>query len=64
MSLGWKFSSEPFLRDQTWLSLGKLRLGWGKLGNNRIDELARYTYLTSQFNYAYGMGSHVLQRRS
>lgn len=61
VSLGWKFSSEPFLRDQTWLSLGKLRLGWGKLGNNRIDELARYTYLTSQFNYAYGMGSHVLQ---
>ena len=61
VSVGWKFSSEPFLRDQTWLSLGKLRLGWGQLGNNRIDELARYTYLTSQFNYPYGQGSHVLQ---
>lgn len=61
VSLGWKFSSESFLRDQTWLSLGKLRLGWGKLGNNRIDELARYTYLTSQLNYPYGQGSHVLQ---
>lgn len=70
VSVGWKFSSESFLRDQTWLSLGKLRLGWGQLGNNRIDELARYTYLTnqfkypdgtSQFNYPYGQGSHVLQ---
>ncbi|MCM1111119.1 MAG: TonB-dependent receptor [Clostridium sp.] len=61
VSLGWKFSSESFLRDQTWLTLGKLRLGWGKLGNNRIDELSRYTYLVSQYNYPYGQGSHVLQ---
>lgn len=61
VSLGWKFSSEPFLRDNTWLTLGKLRLGWGKLGNNRIDELSRYTYLVSQFNYPFGQGSHVLQ---
>lgn len=61
VSLGWKFSSESFLRDQTWLSLGKLRLGWGKLGNNRIDELSRYTYLVSQYNYPYGQGTHVLQ---
>ncbi len=61
VSLGWKFSSESFLRDQTWMSLGKLRVGWGKLGNNRIDELARYTYLTTQLNYPYGQGNHVLQ---
>lgn len=70
VSLGWKFSSESFLRDQTWMTLGKLRLGWGKLGNNRIDELSRYTYVVSQynnngnicqFNYPYGQGSHVLQ---
>ena len=61
VSLGWKFSSEPFLRDQTWMSLGKLRVGWGKLGNNRIDELARYTYLTTQLNYPFGAGNHVLR---
>lgn len=61
VSLGWKFSSESFLRDVTWLSLGKLRVGWGQLGNNRIEELARYTYLTGQFNYPYGQGTHVLQ---
>ena len=41
--------------------MGKLRLGWGKLGNNRIDELSRITYLTGQFNYPYGQGTHVLQ---
>lgn len=43
------------------MDLGKLRVGWGILGNNRIDELARYTYLTNQYNYPYGQGNHILQ---
>ena len=60
-SVGWKFSSESFMADQTWLSLGKIRVGWGKLGNNRIDELARYTYLTTRLNYPFGQGNHILQ---
>ena len=60
VSLGWKFSNLPWLRDQRWLSLAKLRVGWGLLGNNRIDELARYTYLTSGYNYPYGLGNHIL----
>ncbi len=57
VSLGWKFTNEPFMEKARWLSLGKLRVGWGQLGNNRIDELARYTYLTSGYNYSYGMGT-------
>jgi TonB-linked SusC/RagA family outer membrane protein len=70
VSFGWKFSSEPFLQDNDLLSFGKLRAGWGQLGNNRIDEMARYTLLRTfytnengnktTFNYAYGPGSHVL----
>ena len=60
VSAGWKFSNLPWLRDQQWLSLAKLRVGWGLLGNNRIDELARYTYLTSGYNYPYGLGNHIL----
>lgn len=58
VSLGWRFTNEAFLQNLTWLSYGKLRLGWGILGNNRIDELARYTYLTSGYNYPYGLGNH------
>ena len=46
---------------KSWLSLGKLRVGWGILGNNRIDELSRYTYLVNGYNYPYGMGNHQLQ---
>ena len=60
ISLGWKFSGESWMEEIDWLSLGKLRVGWGILGNNRIDELARYTYLTSGYNYSYGLGNHSI----
>ena len=36
-----------------WLSMGKLRAGWGILGNNRIDELSRYTIVYNQYNYPF-----------
>ncbi|HOK35862.1 MAG TPA: TonB-dependent receptor [Paludibacteraceae bacterium] len=60
ISFGWKFSSEPFMENVKWLSLGKLRLGWGQLGNNRIEETSRYTLLNTQYNYSYGIGNHIL----
>lgn len=60
VSLCWKFSSEPFMQNIEWLSLGKLRIGWGQLGNNRIDEMSRYTLLNTQYNYPYGIGNHIL----
>ena len=68
VSVGWKFTSEPFMQNLDWFSFGKLRVGWGQLGNNRIDELARYTLITNQevdpdrvYNYPYGVGNHILQ---
>ncbi len=60
VSVGWKFSSEEFMQRFNWVSLAKLRVGWGKLGNNRIDELSRYTLLYSQYNYSYGVGNHIM----
>lgn len=58
VSLGWRFTSEKFMKSTAkWLSNGKLRVGWGLLGNNRIDELSRYTYLTSGYNYPFGYGN-------
>lgn len=60
VSLGWKFSGMDVMKDVDWLSLGKARIGWGILGNNRIDELSRYTYLTSGYNYSYGLGNHSI----
>ena len=60
VSLGWKFSNEKFMKNIKPISMGKLRIGWGILGNNRINEWARYTYLTSGFNYPYGLGNHTI----
>lgn len=32
-SSAWRFSSEEFMRNLSWLSNGKLRVSWGELGN-------------------------------
>ena len=47
MALAWRASNEKFLKDISWLSNLKLRLGWGLVGNQNAG------------NYAYGatMGS-------
>lgn len=60
-SLGWRFFNEKFMKPLTWLSNGKLRLGWGILGNNRIGNYARYTQLVNDLNYSYGTGAHITQ---
>lgn len=36
VSGGWNFSEEKFMEDIDWLSQGKLRLGWGEIGNQTI----------------------------
>jgi len=60
VSLGWKFTSESFMEKFDWLSLGKLRIGWGQLGNNRINETSRYTLIGTGSNYSYGIGNQVV----
>ncbi|NDV84555.1 TonB-dependent receptor [Bacteroides sp. 51] len=45
-SLGWKLSNEEFFRNldiENTVSQIKLRLGWGQIGNQRIDRDARFT---------------------
>jgi iron complex outermembrane receptor protein len=38
-ALAWKINNEPFLKSATWLDDFKLRLGWGKTGQqNGIDD--------------------------
>ena len=34
----WRFSNEEFLRENDFLSNGKLRLGWGQTGNSSIGQ--------------------------
>ncbi len=37
-ALAWRISEESFLRDNAILDNLKLRLGWGQIGNDKIDE--------------------------
>lgn len=62
-SLGWKINEESFLKDVNWISLLKLRAGWGQLGNNRINnfEYLNLVSLTGNDNYIYGVGSPTIQ---
>jgi TonB-linked SusC/RagA family outer membrane protein len=38
-SLAWRFSKEKFFDKVSWISDGKIRFGYGSVGNNRIDNL-------------------------
>ncbi len=45
VALGWKISEEGFLKNATWLDELKLRLGWGKTGQQ--DGIGDYNYFAS-----------------
>ncbi|HKC37772.1 MAG TPA: TonB-dependent receptor, partial [Chitinophagaceae bacterium] len=38
-SVAWRFTKEKFFENVSWLSDGKIRYGYGAVGNNRIDNL-------------------------
>lgn len=53
-SVAWRISEESFLRDNTWLSDLKLRVGWGQSGNAKGFDIytARFFYDSSKrFDY-------------
>lgn len=52
VSAGWNFSEEQFVNNVEWLSQGKLRIGWGEIGNQTISDGA---YLDT-----YGNGSYYI----
>ena len=45
VAIGWKINEEAFLRNVSWLSELKLRLGWGKTGQQ--DGIGNYNYFAS-----------------
>lgn len=58
VSLGWNLSEEEFMKStRNWMDRLKIRAGWGKNGNERIDAF-QYTALMSTGNdYTLGSGS-------
>ncbi|PXX96090.1 TonB-dependent receptor [Marinifilum breve] len=64
VALGWKISEEEFLQDVDWLSILKLRGGWGQIGNENVGSY--YLYQTtmsgnSQYRYIFGENEDVYQ---
>lgn len=55
-ALAWKFSNESFLVDNGILNSGKLRLGWGKVGNQNVSSYA-YTSTVSTVTTPWGTGT-------
>ena len=63
VSFAWRFSEEAFIKDNiNWLSQGKLRLGWGQVGNQSISSDATLTTLQANARYAFGDGFLVGSR--
>lgn len=53
VSVGWRISQEPFLKDVKAISDLKLRLSWGKSGNNNIGNYGAIPTLASTM-YSFG----------
>jgi len=57
-SFAWVASQEDFLKDVSWLSQLKMRVGWGQLGNQNIPNSARITTLGNTY-YSIGQDQHL-----
>lgn len=53
VSAAWRVISEGFMQDQTVFNNLKIRAGWGRVGNQNIDNSAYLTTLTSS-DYVFG----------
>jgi len=54
VSLGWNISEEDFLKDNPVVDYLKIRLGWGKNGNDNIDNFAYISTISSFYRYTFG----------
>jgi TonB-linked SusC/RagA family outer membrane protein len=60
-AIAWGFSQEPFLRDNTWFSNGKIRMSVGSTGNNRVSDYAALTSLVISPTSGYSVNNSPLK---
>ncbi|MDR3058023.1 MAG: TonB-dependent receptor [Prevotella sp.] len=63
-ALGWKVSNEDFFKNLNagWVSSLKLRAGWGRIGNQNIDNYMYQNLLSSNIQYSYLFGNGSAQQ--
>ena len=61
-SAAWKLSDENFMMDIDAISFAKMRIGWGKTGNNRIGDYDAYSQLNASTSsgYIWGEGQNFV----
>jgi TonB-dependent starch-binding outer membrane protein SusC len=59
LALAWKLNNESFFKNwnQELINTAKIRIGWGKVGNQNISNYAYQSVLTSAAQYAYLFGT-------
>ncbi|MGD2035798.1 MAG: SusC/RagA family TonB-linked outer membrane protein, partial [Bacteroidales bacterium] len=57
VSAGWKFTEEGFMDNVGWLSFGKIRAGWGKIGNSggALQPYKYYAVVQTENVYSYAI---------
>lgn len=59
VSLGWNLTNEKFMENRpNWLTSTKLRLSWGKNGNENIDPFLYAANVQMNANYVFGGGTN------
>lgn len=58
LAAAWRITQEPFMKNVTWLSNAKLRLGWGLVGNQSARPYA-YGVAMSAVSTAWGNGYYA-----
>lgn len=56
-ALAWRFSEEKFLKNNTVLTEGKLRLSYGKTGNNRVGDFSYMSTTGLPVSYTYSFNN-------
>ena len=60
-SAAWRFSREGFAKRLDWLSDGKIRMGYGASGNNRVGDFAYYSQANlTNIQYWYAPNNQAL----
>ncbi|HPR31337.1 MAG TPA: SusC/RagA family TonB-linked outer membrane protein, partial [Prolixibacteraceae bacterium] len=63
LSLGWRFSSEPFLSMVDWLGESKLRVSWGTAGRPPSDPYARFALYETSGSGTYAGNPAIIPSR-
>lgn len=56
-AFAWKLSSEPFMKNVKFMSDAKLRLSYGLVGNNRVDDYSYQTQISQIIDASYSFNN-------